>query len=113
MPHDTSSYEVSLPQALTVTGISVGFMGLSLLTRELVLSELQAAQRDTSVEYHRHNPGSETAQSLYEEVLVLNSMIVACMKASNELESSNHDTNNEQEGHDTSTCILRSGDIVP
>lgn len=113
MQYDPSPYEISLPKAVTIAGISVGFMALPSPLRIAVIHELQAAQRDTSVEYHRHDPESSIAKDLYEEVLILNSMIVACMRAANELENSNHHSGDEQKRCDTSSCILRSGETIP
>ena len=83
---------------ITQDQLTTAFSALSILTRNLVQEELERAQRDTSMEYHRASNGSEEAQKLFLEVTALNFMIRSCKQATEEFDG----IVNDQKDHDLS-----------
>lgn len=68
--------------SLDVHELEIALSGLSSETRLKVIEELQAASRDTAVEYHKM-PLTENAD-LWHELQCLNAMIYSAMGAENE-----------------------------
>lgn len=68
---------------ITKEQLNNGFAGLSILVRDAVLRELEHAQRDTSVEYHRSTDPT-VAASLWTEIQDLNALIESIKQVSKE-----------------------------